>query len=42
MVGHLAPVRCLSVDDEKVISGSYDNTLKVWDLKTGNCRLTLR
>ena len=32
----------MQADDEKVISGSYDNTLKVWDLKTGACSLTLR
>jgi len=30
------------VDDEKVVSGSYDKTLKVWDIKTGRCRRTLR
>ena len=36
---------CLSVeqvDDEKVVSGSYDKTLKLWDIKTGHCRRTLR
>jgi len=32
----------LKVDDEKVVSGSYDKTLKVWDIKTGQCRRTLR
>jgi len=34
--------RLLKVDDEKVVSGSYDRTLKVWDIKTGQCRRTLR
>ena len=24
------------------MSGSYDKTVKVWDLKTGKCKLTLR
>ena len=24
------------------MSGSYDKTVKVWDLKTGECRLTMR
>ena len=32
----------LQADDEKVISGSYDLTLKVWDIKTGTCNHTLR
>ena len=32
----------LQVNDEKVISGSYDKTLKVWDIKTGLCKMTLR
>ena len=32
----------MQVDDDKVISGSYDFTIKVWDTKTGNCRMTLR
>ena len=26
----------------KVISGSYDKTLKIWDLPTGRCKMTLR
>ena len=29
-------------DDDKVISGSYDLTLKVWDVRTGYCQQTLR
>lgn len=41
MIGHRDTVRCLQVDDDKVISGSYDMTLKVWDLRTGQCRKTL-
>ncbi len=32
----------IQVDDEKAISGSYDKTLKVWGIKTGECRMTLR
>ena len=42
MTGHHDMVRCIQVDDDKVVSGSYDRTLKVWDIRTGQCRLTLR
>ena len=30
------------MDENKVVSGSYDRTLKVWDLSSGQCHLTLR
>jgi WD40 repeat protein len=30
------------MDIEKVVSGSYDNTLKIWSLKSGECTHTLR
>ena len=39
---HQKTFETFQVDDEKVVSGSYDKTLKVWDIKTGQCRLTLR
>ena len=32
---------CFQVDDDKVISGSYDQTLKLWSMRTGRCRQTL-
>ena len=41
-LGHTDTVRCLQVDGIILISGSYDNTLKIWDLKTGECTNTLR
>ncbi|CDW53019.1 WD40 and F-box-like and Pkinase domain containing protein [Trichuris trichiura] len=31
-----------TMDDEKIISGSYDRTLKVWDLVSSQCFETLR
>jgi len=36
MLGHSDTVRCLQVVGDEVISGSYDNTLKRWQLATGN------
>jgi len=44
MVGHTNSVRCVQMSHEKglVISGSYDETLKLWCLKTGRCEATLR
>jgi len=42
--GHGGPVWCLSVDFEgrRLVSGSYDQTVKCWDLRTGSCTRTLR
>ena len=42
--GHGGPVWCLDVDDEGdcLLSGSYDRTIKIWDLGSGNCLGTLR
>ena len=42
MVGHTDSVRCLDVNGDRVISGSYDNSLKVWDINSGQCTKTLR
>jgi small GTP-binding protein len=30
----------ITPDGKTVVSGSYDNTLRVWDLETGQCRAT--
>lgn len=37
LVGHDMLVRALSFDSKsgRLVSGSYDRTVKVWDLKTG-------
>jgi WD40 repeat protein len=34
-------VRCIDFDDVKVVSGSDDMSIKVWDLETRKCITTL-
>jgi F-box/WD-40 domain protein MET30 len=40
--GHTNGVMCLQFDDQIMITGSYDATVKVWDIKTGEVLRTLR
>ncbi|KAG8777105.1 SCF ubiquitin ligase complex subunit cdc4 [Ceratobasidium sp. 428] len=39
--GHTDAVRALATHGRTIVSGSYDTTLKVWDLITGECRWSL-
>ena len=41
--GHSSRVTAaaFSPDGKRIISGSYDNTLKLWDVDSGNCLMTL-
>ncbi|KAJ4299605.1 hypothetical protein N0V90_004851 [Kalmusia sp. IMI 367209] len=39
--GHTNGVMCLQFDDQTLITGSYDNTIKVWDINTGTQIRTL-
>jgi WD40 repeat protein len=32
----------MSFDGSRIVSGSYDETIKVWDSDTGDCLKTLR
>ncbi|KAF9916609.1 hypothetical protein BX616_003322 [Lobosporangium transversale] len=40
--GHTDGVMCLQFDESFLITGSYDNTVKVWNIETGECLRTLR
>ncbi|EME45614.1 hypothetical protein DOTSEDRAFT_71345 [Dothistroma septosporum NZE10] len=39
--GHTNGVMCLQFDENTLITGSYDTTVKVWDISTGECLRTL-
>ncbi|KAG8905359.1 SCF ubiquitin ligase complex subunit cdc4 [Tulasnella sp. 403] len=39
--GHDNAVRALAVHGRTIVSGSYDTTVRVWDLVTGECKYTL-
>ncbi|CAG8956067.1 hypothetical protein HYFRA_00011850 [Hymenoscyphus fraxineus] len=39
--GHTNGVMCLQFDDNMLATGSYDATIKIWDIETGKCLRTL-
>jgi WD40 repeat protein len=39
--GHKKKVVTLQWDEEKIISGSYDKSIKIWDTQTGQCLRTI-
>ncbi|GJJ69902.1 F-box and WD-40 domain protein 1/11 [Entomortierella parvispora] len=39
--GHSEGIYCVQFDDHKIVSGSRDNTIKIWDLDSGICARTL-
>lgn len=39
--GHLDSIYCLQFDEYKIISGSRDKTIRVWDMHTLECRLVI-
>lgn len=42
LAGHAAAVRALSASGKLMVSGSYDNTVRVWDIVAGTCRHIMR
>jgi F-box/WD-40 domain protein MET30 len=39
--GHQNGVMCLQFDESILATGSYDNTIKIWNIETGECLRTL-
>ncbi|PQE08339.1 sulfur metabolite repression control protein [Rutstroemia sp. NJR-2017a WRK4] len=40
--GHSNGVTCLQFDDNILATGSYDTTIRIWDIETGQCLRILR
>lgn len=41
LTGHIGSVLCLQYDNRVIVSGSYDRTVRVWDIITGKVINTL-
>ncbi|RWA13866.1 hypothetical protein EKO27_g1279 [Xylaria grammica] len=39
--GHLDSIYCLQFDENKIITGSRDRTVRIWDMRTLQCRLVI-
>lgn len=39
--GHRYSIMSLQIDQDKVVSGSADNTIRIWDIESGVCRQIL-
>ncbi|TFA98244.1 Beta-TrCP [Trichoderma ghanense] len=39
--GHTDSIYCLQFDEYKIISGSRDKTIRIWDMQTLECRLVI-
>ncbi|TVY31733.1 Beta-TrCP [Lachnellula subtilissima] len=39
--GHLDSIYCIQFDESKIITGSRDKTIRVWDMKTYTCSLVI-
>ena len=40
--GHTNIVTSVAISGNKIVSGSYDKTVKIWGLNSGECLKTLR
>ncbi|KAI1337898.1 WD40-repeat-containing domain protein [Xylariaceae sp. FL0016] len=39
--GHSDSIYCLQFDENKIITGARDNTIRIWDMRTLQCRLII-
>ncbi|PFX34916.1 F-box/WD repeat-containing protein 7-like [Stylophora pistillata] len=39
--GHTQGISCVQFDDTRIASGSYDKTIRVWDIQSGECDVVL-
>ncbi|ROT36188.1 WD40 repeat-like protein [Sodiomyces alkalinus F11] len=39
--GHLDSIYCLQFDESKIVTGSRDRTIRIWDMHTFECRLVI-
>ncbi|GMH44178.1 hypothetical protein BSKO_12112 [Bryopsis sp. KO-2023] len=39
LTGHYGDVKCVQFDDEKIVSGSDDGTIRFWDMESGKCTM---
>ncbi|CAO3637573.1 unnamed protein product [Mucor fragilis] len=39
---HTEGIYCIQFDKEKMVTGSRDRTIKIWDIQSGKCKMTLR
>lgn len=40
--GHGGPIWCIERHEDTLFTGSYDKTIKLWDIKSGHCISTMR
>jgi len=41
LAGHADAIRTLAAHGKTAVSGSYDNTVRVWNIVTGECKWVL-
>ncbi|KAJ2901430.1 WD repeat domain-containing protein [Zalerion maritima] len=41
LIGHTDSIYCVQFDESKIITGSRDRTIRIWDMHTFECRLVI-